>query len=71
MLLFYYYHHPLKSTSFQLPEPDLLGFGLFLMKKQYAFVIVSCHSRIHLHSDLGCFKDIYCRGKDLLFQQLV
>ncbi|KAF5469426.1 hypothetical protein F2P56_013502, partial [Juglans regia] len=56
-------YHSLTASS----RPDLLGFGLTLMKEQDPFALIGCDSRIHSLSDLGLCKDIYCREKDLSF----
>jgi hypothetical protein len=40
-------------------RPDLLGFGLILMKKQDPFGVISIDSQIHSESDLGCCKDVF------------
>jgi len=48
------FSHSLTAFS----RPDLLGFGLILMKKQDPFAFISCESRIHSQSDLGLCKDV-------------
>jgi hypothetical protein len=108
-LMVFYCNHCLDSLSW----PDLLGFGLILMKNQYALAFIYFYSQIHNLSDPSLCKDvsffqflgflflfywfiffavftailwylyftflsgyvhlwqIYCREKDLLYEQFV
>lgn len=56
---FFFLYQMLFSPSLtSLPPPDLLGFGLFLMKKQYPFEFIRCNTEILIQSDLGLCKDV-------------
>lgn len=65
------FSHPLPPMLFSLSlffltRPDLLGFGLYLMRKTYPFAFLGCDSQIRSPTDLSLYKDIYSTEKDLL-----
>lgn len=53
------HHQMLFSLSiFFLPCPDLVGFGIFFMKKTYPLAFINCDSRVPSPTDLSLCKDV-------------
>ena len=57
------FSHPLHQMVFTvsiffLLQPDLVGFGLYLIRTMYPFAFLACDSRIHISTDLKLSKDV-------------